>query len=261
MGAFLLLTYLVLPSVSRTQFSGLACTYFPESGDSYLTVDTSVLCSLESPEYAALLAIDIPMIVIYQAIPIMYAVLLFKHRKLLNPGFREEIAGRRKRDRDPRLSHIKFLFADYSCRRWFFEVIDMYRRIAMISLLQFVNAKYRAMVGCGFAVLSLILYQQGTPFHDAATNIVAELGQWQILLTFFMAYTLDDFEDQQSKWRIGVFILIVNLVIVVAALVLGVHQNETAHKNRVSVTQNPRLTAHDFQFVTRDSPPTAHCYS
>jgi len=69
----------------------------------------------------------------------------------------------------------------------------------MISLLQFVNAKYRTMIGCGFATLSLIMYQQGTPFHDDTTNTVAELGQWQILLTFFMAYTLNDFEDQVGR--------------------------------------------------------------
>ena len=82
-----------------TQFRGLNCVEF-ESGHSYLRADTSVWCDEESDEYSRLLAIDIPLIALYQAIPIGWAVLLWRHRRQLNPNFRSEKASRRKRAKD-----------------------------------------------------------------------------------------------------------------------------------------------------------------
>ena len=101
--ALLLLSYLVLPSVSMTQFRGLNCVGF-ESEHAYLRVDTSVWCDQESDEYSTLLETDIPLIILYQSIPFIWAALLFSQRRRLNPGYKNEQAGRRKRDRDPRIA-------------------------------------------------------------------------------------------------------------------------------------------------------------
>ena len=62
--AFLLLTYLVLPSVSMKQLRGLNCVRFKESGHSYLRVDTSVWCDRESDEFSRLLATDVPLLIL-----------------------------------------------------------------------------------------------------------------------------------------------------------------------------------------------------
>ena len=181
--AFLLLTYLVLPSVSMTQFRGLNCVEF-ESGHAYLRVDTSVWCDTESDDYNTLLGADVPLIILYQSIPILYAVLLFKSRRRLDPGFRNELAARRKRGRDKALAPLRFLFEDYVCGQWGFEIFDMWRRIAMVGLLPFAPLDYRPIIGCGLAAMSLSVFQEVQPYHDPATNALAvaaqvSQGPWQ----------------------------------------------------------------------------------
>ena len=181
--AFLLLSYLVLPSVSMTQFRGLNCVEF-ESGHAYLRVDTSVWCDTESDDYNALLGADVPLIILYQSIPILYAVLLFKSRRRLDPGFRNELAARRKRGRDKALAPLRFLFEDYVCGQWGFEIFDMWRRIAMVGLLPFAPLDQRPIIGCGLAAMSLSVFQEVQPYHDPATNALAvaaqvSQGHWQ----------------------------------------------------------------------------------
>ena len=127
MAASLFLLYLVLPTVSMTQFRGLDCQQF-ESGHWYLRVDTSVWCDGKSEERGTLLGVVIPMLIIYQSIPLMYTWLLVKHRERLNPRFKDQLAARRKRERDPVLAPLRFLYEDYKCEQWGFEIFEMYRR-------------------------------------------------------------------------------------------------------------------------------------
>ena len=118
------LTYFVLPSASMKQLRGLNCVQF-ESGHAYLRVDTSVWCDRESDQFSRLLSIDVPFIILYQSIPVMYAWLLWSSRRSLNPGYRNKIVARAKRDNDPSLAYLKFLFESYEVDRWAFDVFDM----------------------------------------------------------------------------------------------------------------------------------------
>ena len=94
------ISYLVLPTVSMTQFRGLNCQTF-ESGHAYLRVDTSVWCDTDSSDYARLLSINIPMIIIYQSIPFGWLALLVYYRRrplALDPARRHpHRPGRRRR--------------------------------------------------------------------------------------------------------------------------------------------------------------------
>ena len=79
-------------------------------------VDTAVDC--HSEDFDLLLAIDLPFIVIYQLLPVMYFVLLFVKKDALNPNFRNESAARNKRNKDPSLAPLSFLVIDYTCPCW-----------------------------------------------------------------------------------------------------------------------------------------------
>ena len=168
------------------QFKGLNCVSF-ESGHEYLRVDTSVWCDRRgSPEYRRLLAVDVPLIILYQAIPIMYAGLLITKRHQLNPGFKNRVASRAKRDRTPELARLKFLFEAYEVDRWGSDVFDMWRRITvssggggivcvppltshlqtqMVGLVPFAPVEYRPLFGTALAALSLALFQEAQPYH------------------------------------------------------------------------------------------------
>ena len=85
----------------------------------------------------------------------------------------------------------------------------------------------RALVGCGLAAISIVVFQEVEPYHDPATNTLAVAAQWQLSLTYFFAFTLSTnyFATERSLYRVGVALLLVNLVIIVAALVMGIAKN------------------------------------
>ena len=168
----LFVTYLVAPTVIQTQLQGLDCFELEGSGRRYLRVDANLECSLWSLDYLLLL---VPLIVLYQAIPILYFVQLYRKRGRLNPtlygrDFRELAPAQEqdlkhaKRGKDPTLAELKFLFSVYRCPKWSFEVAEMYRRIAMLGFLPFIPSPVvRALVGCLVGFASIDFYKLSRP--------------------------------------------------------------------------------------------------
>jgi hypothetical protein len=78
---FLLNFFLLLPPVSRKQFSALNC--FDLNGMQLLRVDTMVDCT--SKQYQLFRVINAAFIAIYMGIPLYWAVLIHRHRNVLNP--------------------------------------------------------------------------------------------------------------------------------------------------------------------------------
>jgi hypothetical protein len=121
----LMLTYLVLPTVSQVQFKGLSCATLA-SGERYLRVDTSVECNFQtSADFRLILACDIPLIILYQSIPIVWAWLLYTHRQRLNPPVNDPRRAYELRAKDDSIAHLSFLVNDYSCALYYYEVIEM----------------------------------------------------------------------------------------------------------------------------------------
>ena len=81
----LFISYIFAPSVIMTQLRGLDCLTLESSGLRYLRVDTRIECDLDDPDYALLLAFDLPLIALYQAVPLMYFIQLYRNRDRLNP--------------------------------------------------------------------------------------------------------------------------------------------------------------------------------
>ena len=131
----LLITFLVAPSVMQTQLRGLNCFELESSGRLYLRVDTTIECTVSDPDYRLLLAVDIPLITLYQAIPLLYFFVLFRKRDRLNPTLygrdfkelppaEEQQLKYSKRDKDPVLADLKVrvfvcLYAVLTCSGFF----------------------------------------------------------------------------------------------------------------------------------------------
>ena len=118
----LFVTYIFAPTVAQTQLRGLDCLTLASSGLGYLRVDTSMLCDLKNPDYQLLLGLDLPLIALYQGIPLMYFVLLYRNRHRLNPALygrdfkvlppdEEKNLAHSKRAKDPVLKPLSFLFS------------------------------------------------------------------------------------------------------------------------------------------------------
>ena len=109
------------------QFQGLDCETLGEL--TFLRADSSIDCN--SPVYKSFLVVDSLFIVAFQSIPLVWFVLLWRVRGLLNPhssgvgGEAQDAAIQEHRMSDPRLAHLGFLWQDYTPRRWYYEVVDM----------------------------------------------------------------------------------------------------------------------------------------
>jgi hypothetical protein len=123
--AFLLLTYVVLPPVAQKQLQSLDCIPFYHDGSSFLRVDTIINC--RSDDYLGFRNIVITFICIYQTIPLLWFIVLYRKRKKLNPDVSSTDIRLAMyiRDRDEKLAPIRFLFDSYKINRWWFEVAEV----------------------------------------------------------------------------------------------------------------------------------------
>ena len=110
----------------------------------FLQADLSINC--KSTRFLNAHTLGVVMIFVYPlGIPISYAFLLFRFRRLINPlGCGDELGAMRERRQNtrPELRAIDFLYSCYRPGAWWFEVFDSVRRIAMTGLVRYV-AKVR----------------------------------------------------------------------------------------------------------------------
>jgi len=174
----LLLSYVVLPQVSNKQLQVFDCLSL-NSGETYLRADTDIDC--RSSDYYKFRSAIVFFIAIYQLIPLTWFWLLFRNKEALNPptANRDEHLSLFIRDNNAELAPLRFLFLDYTCDKWWFEIADMYRRITFIGILPLVSrqSSTRASFGCFLAILSVVYFSENKPYRVKFTNIIAFVAQ------------------------------------------------------------------------------------
>jgi hypothetical protein len=174
----LLLSYLVLPPVSNKQLQAFDCITI-STNQKYLRSDTSIDC--KSDGYISFRYAVIMFVSLYQLIPITWMFLLFRRKELLNPSTsnHDEKLSAFIRDNNPSLASLKFLFVDYKCNKWWFEIADMYRRIIFIGIVPLVSPDpaTRASFGVLLAIVSVAYFREEQPYRVEFTNLIAYIGQ------------------------------------------------------------------------------------
>ena len=114
------------------QFQSLDCIPFDHDDSSYLRVDTAIDC--KSPEYRRFQAICGCFIAVYQAVPLVWMMLLWRHRRSLDPptSTNDEETALFVRDHNEDLAPLRFLFHDLRIDKWWFEIGDMVRKQLLI---------------------------------------------------------------------------------------------------------------------------------
>ena len=127
-----------------------------------------------------------------------------------------------QRGHDDGLAFLAFLFDCYKPRCFWFEPVEMYRRIAFISLLRLVSASSakRAALAIVLAIVSLVGYRETDPFLRRSTNLVAYGAQHAVLVTFGGALAIDAelLGSATDPLLVGVCLVVVNASIIVAAI-------------------------------------------
>ena len=141
---FILVTYIFMPSTSVDIMRLLrACKHgFGEmQNEAFLNADFKLLCYTTDVDsgvrhydrtYRTMLVYAYLMILLYPVgINVMYFVLLYRHRNLINPpkmGIDHAIVSR---NANPRVAHLSFLFKHYKPSAYLYEVIDSMRRLLL----------------------------------------------------------------------------------------------------------------------------------
>ena len=83
-------------------------------------------------------------------------------------------------------SSLPLICQEYTGECWCWDIVDIYRRMTMISWLPFFGGNsgaLRAGIGTCLSVLSLILFREAQPFQSGSTNVLAVTAQYQIMVS------------------------------------------------------------------------------
>ncbi|CAM9547013.1 unnamed protein product, partial [Laminaria digitata] len=177
----------VFTSASTMVFNTFACDNAVGDGTSYLRADYSVSC--ESSWHTFFKGYATVMIVVYPiGIPVLYAVILWNSRELLNPrihaGVKVEASGtdqatttagfafnetvNARRDH-PELMPSMFLWKDFVPDLFYYEVIECGRRMLLTGVLVFVkpHSSMQVATACIIAFGSLLGFELMRPYLDS----------------------------------------------------------------------------------------------
>jgi serine/threonine protein kinase len=227
---FLMGGYLLLPTVARSELQALDCVQLRKN-EKYLRVDTSVSCM--SASYQAFVMVDVLFICVFLSIPILWFVLLWSRRNLLNPkeekGAKSSADVLRSRQRDDSsLAPYFFLFSAYRPPYYYFECVEIYRRILFIGVLPLLStaSSRRAAFGVFFSLCSAVFYREINPFINGANNLLVFVAQYAILVTFAAALAIEtDLSKNVDDTVLGCILVLVNGIIMAFALVMSWHRH------------------------------------
>jgi hypothetical protein len=145
--------------------------------------------------------VDACCIAIYFSIPLVWFWKLWKRRGKLNPkqlgtggsAVLSIDALRSHQQEDADLAPYAFLYSAYRPRYYYFECVEVFRRIVFIGVLPLLTTKAsrRAAFGIFFSLISLAMYRELEPFRARSNNVLVYVAQYAILLTYGAALAIE----------------------------------------------------------------------
>lgn len=201
--------YVLVPSISLKIFKVFDCVAINENSiiKKYLVSDLSMDCS--SPRYVKCKMFADLMILVYPVgIPIMFFFVLYEfrlfleYRNLLGTVNNSLFIGSSNPSKEKslwklftRTSHvkdflfsIKFLYDKYDPNYWFWDAIEIWRRLFLIAVLPSViqSDLIRSIVGLLICLFFMKIYCYFEPFSSDIENQAANLGTTQIMILYFI---------------------------------------------------------------------------
>jgi hypothetical protein len=216
--AFLVFTYLILPSTATKIFQVFSCQDVDpdddvSGDDEYMTVDYSVSCS--SSKYHFGFAWAIASILVYPiGVPAYYFYVLYTNKESIQSG--EGVAIKTVQTPSTlnhvsqRLKSILLLFEAYEPRYWYWEVIETTKRLMLTGVLVLIaqGSAVQIIVGICLSLFFLVLYDTYSPFADPIVGRVEAVSQRQILCVFALALLVKADFGSVSIVAIDVFLIL-----------------------------------------------------
>lgn len=146
-----------------------------------------MLCS--GNKYKSFHAVNTLFVFLYMSVPVAWLVLLYLLRDKLNPKVSSSTDKGLAiwiRDRDPKLNHARYLFEPYQPRFYYWEALELYRRVTFIGVLPLMSSKgaRRAAIGVLLSIISLAVYGELEPFQLHTNRVLARIAQYTVFMTF-----------------------------------------------------------------------------
>ena len=190
----LFLIFAVYSSVSYTIFQTFVCDSL-DSGVTYIRADYDLVCWTRAHvgymTYAGFMILVYPV-----GIPAVFAWVLYVNREGI-----KSVEGTNKSLIPPETEAIKDLWAPYKRSRYYYEIIECGRRIALTGLAVFIYPGSTAQVAIE-ALLAIVFYSISeilSPFTESLDAWLYRSGTWVIYLSMYLALLLEmDTADEDN---------------------------------------------------------------
>ena len=107
-----------------------------------------------------------------------------------------------------------FLFAAYRPDRWWYEVVETIRRLAMTGLLMmFKDAGFRLAAAFFLSFVSICLHYTMEPYADPTTNSLALISHVTVFMVFFLSQIIASgvVDPEKHPWDVVLAMILVLL--------------------------------------------------
>ncbi|GMH94871.1 hypothetical protein TrST_g7752 [Triparma strigata] len=188
-----LLSYVAYPGASMAIFSIFPCDAI--GNKSYLKADYGLKCYTTIyyrwQGFAWIMALVYPL-----GVPLMYSLLLYKYRRNINPEVESKSMEDQmtKREKDPSIKILSFLWISYKPECWWFEIFECARRLLMTGGLVFIDQGSPLQVSCGLTItfFSLFCICWFKPYVTKRDNLLAsfqQVNQFLVLIAVMLILT------------------------------------------------------------------------
>lgn len=240
---FLYACYFLLPGTCLTIFQTFACINVDPyhqmlniSDRLFLQADVSVSCTsslyLKSRVWAILMVLVYPI-----GIPLFLYLLLhenkefIRHRSLAKRFENASLVQDRNWTRNLQyylkarsIESLEFIYIPYSQRYWFWEIVEISRRIILTAVIGqvIVDVLQQVTVTLCVIVLYIKIYSNAKPYASEIENILSEIGLYQLFFTFFVVY-IDTLQSLNGVPFHGTFVsaIVISINIFASVLMIG----------------------------------------
>ncbi|KAH8055698.1 hypothetical protein JL722_8041 [Aureococcus anophagefferens] len=231
----LLVTFATLPTVSTPAFRTFPCRDF-DGGIRVLEADYGVSC--RGRRYGLFRLFAAIVVALWPVgVPLSIFVYLRRRRRALDPtayaaDALEADALSRARSNDADLAASAFLWASYRPPTYYWECVDMGRRVLLTGGVVFAGSDAtRCFAGLAIALAFLLLMEMAAPYADPGSNALGVAGAWQVACSFLILFLCSTRFLDVPRVLLGFVALVANLA-VLAGLSLSRYLEEQ-RKRRV----------------------------
>ena len=218
----LVMFFVLVPVVLEKELSALVC--IPVNGRKYVRDDTSIPC--DSQRFRTFAATNIVFIACYFSTPIVFTVLLWRSRELINPT---KTGRQNATDQGDLMAvdRLRFLFAVYTPANYLYEPFEIVRRIFLIGFIPLAaeSPAKRAGIGVFVSLGCVLIRRESWPFVRQSTSLLAYVADCTVLLTFLSALAINTNLDSgiDPLWFGATLCLINTLILGLACFFGAVH--------------------------------------